>query len=73
MTPEQFKQARLKLGLTQKKLADKLKLSRVTISYYETGAVRIMPKNLSKVLKLLREFHEERAKKEEEFRYLLKN
>lgn len=73
MTPEQFKQARLTLGLTQKELASKLNLSRTTISYYEIGIVRIMPKNLDKVLNLLKEFHKKKIKKEKELVNLLKN
>ena len=41
MTPEEFKQARLSLGLTQQALADQLKRKRLAIVRYESGARRI--------------------------------
>lgn len=41
MTPEEFKHARLSLGLTQQTLADQLKRKRLAIVRYESGARRI--------------------------------
>lgn len=41
MTPEEFKQARVSLGLTQQALADQLKRKRLAIVRYESGARRI--------------------------------
>ena len=37
MTAKQFRQARVRLGYTQAKLAEVLQLSRMTISRYEAG------------------------------------
>jgi len=41
MTADQFKQARQRLGYTQAKLAETLRLSRMTISRYEAGSWEI--------------------------------
>ncbi len=40
MIGEKLKQLRLQSGLTQRQLADKLRLSRVNYTRYETGASR---------------------------------
>lgn len=41
MTPEELKQARTALGLTQQQLADELRLKRLAIARYEGGIRRI--------------------------------
>jgi repressor LexA len=41
MTPEELKQTRLALGFTQQQLAEALRLQRLAITRYETGARRI--------------------------------
>lgn len=41
MTPDEFKQTRLSLGLTQQALADQLKRKRLAIVRYEGGSRRI--------------------------------
>lgn len=43
MTRAQFKEARLKLGLTQQQLADKWGINVITVSKWETGKRKLNP------------------------------
>ena len=43
MTREQFKEARERLGLTQRQLADKWSVNIITVSRWETGARAVNP------------------------------
>lgn len=54
MTKEEFKAARLQLGLTQKRLAEELKLSLRCITHYE-GGTRPIPGIVSVAMGLLME------------------
>lgn len=52
MTPQQFKKARLRLGLTQKALADELGVHVATVQRYELELTPI-PLRVSKHLELM--------------------
>lgn len=41
MTPETFRKIRKKLGMTQTQLADRLKVSRISVTRWETGVLAI--------------------------------
>lgn len=41
MTPDKFRELRLKLDMTQEQLAARLQVSRVTVARWETGALPI--------------------------------
>ncbi len=58
MTPEQFQQNRLSLGLTPEQLADKLGVHRTSIGRYEKGYRKI---NLT-IIKLFDRIIKEEAK-----------
>lgn len=52
MTPEQFKEIRANLGLSQQAMADRLKVHRVTVARWETGK-RAIPNTVAYLLSLM--------------------
>ena len=53
MTPDELREARLALGLTQQQLADALFVHITTVARWETGAARITNRTAAQVLRML--------------------
>lgn len=50
---ENFKSARIKNGLTQKQIAEKLNIDRSSIAHYESGDSVPITKNIQKICDML--------------------